>query len=183
MSIEKILKDKKQNNKNSKFKSTDFQEIYSFWLDNSVNSNQSAYNMKPINKCFFFEQLSYINDPNVIEKRVQLKNGSKVVFTAPRMVYTKSVHKLHSSFCQKFTQVSFLDFFKYKPYYCVKPTKKEKLSCLCIICLNLDLLLQSINIYRKSKGQPSHDSLVITGKVLKKLMMIRDASFTPIKKL
>ena len=50
MSIEKILKDKKQNNKNSKFKSTDFQEIYSFWLDNSVNSNQSAYNMKPINK-------------------------------------------------------------------------------------------------------------------------------------
>ena len=110
MLIEKILKDKKQNNKNSKFKSTDFQEIYSFWLDNSVNSNQSAYNMKPINKCFFFEQLSYINDPNVIEKRVQLKNGSKVVFTAPRMVYTKSVHKLHSSFCQKFTQVSFLIF-------------------------------------------------------------------------
>ena len=48
--LKEILKDKKQNNKNSKFKSTDFQEIYSFWLDNSVNSNQSAYNMKPINK-------------------------------------------------------------------------------------------------------------------------------------
>ena len=119
--------------------------------------------MKPINKCFFLEQLSYINDPNVTEKRVQLKNGSKVVFTAPRMVYTKSVYKLYSSFCQKFTQVSFSDFFKYNPYYCVKRSKKEKLSCLCIICLKPQFLLQSINIYSKSKGQPSHDSLVTRG--------------------
>ena len=50
-------------------------------------------------------------------------------------------------------------FFKYKPYDCVKSTKKEKLSCLCINCLNPHLFLQSINIYRKSKGLPSHNSL------------------------
>ena len=115
--------------------------------------------MKRINKRSFLEQFSNINDSNVIEKRVQLKNGLKVVFTAPKMVYTESVRKLHSSFCQKFTQVSLTVFFKYKPYYCVKPTEKEKLSCLCIDCLNPHFLLQSINIYRKSKGLPSHGSL------------------------
>ena len=51
-------------------------------------------------------------------------------------------------------------FFKYKPHYWVKPTKKEKLSCLCINCLNPHLILQSINIYCKSKGLPSHDSMM-----------------------
>ena len=156
--LEQILKDKKLNKRNNKFTSTDFQEIYDFWLDNSVNSNESAYNMKRINKRSFHEQFSNINDPNVIEKSGQLKNVWKVVFTAPRMVYTESVRKLHSSFCQKFIQASLTVFFKHKPHYCIKPTKKEKLSCLCINCLN-HLLLQSINIYRKSNGLPSHDSL------------------------
>ena len=157
--LKQILKDKKPNKRKSKFTSTDFQEIYDFRLDNSINSNESAYNMKRINKRSFLEQFSNVNEPNVIEKRVQLQNSSKFIFTAPIMIYTKSVHKLHSSFCQTFTRASLTIFFRYKPYYCVKPTEKEKLSCLCINCLNSHLLLQSINIYRKSKDLPSHDSL------------------------
>ena len=75
------------------------------------------------------------------------------------MVYTESVQKLHSSFNEKHTSVLLSLFFRYKPYYCVRPTEKEELSCLCINCLNPHLLLQSINIYRKSKVLPSHDSL------------------------
>ena len=143
--------------------------------------------MKHINKRSFLEQFSNINDPNVIKRRVQLKNSSKVVSTVPRMVYTESVRKLHSSFCQKYTQASLTVFFKYKPYYCVKPTKKEKLSCLCINCLNPHLLLQSIHIYCKSKGLPSHDSLteyidrLIKGESFEEVMMIRHASSTHIK--
>ena len=115
--------------------------------------------MKRISKRDFLEQYSSINDPNLIEKRIPLKNGSKVVFTSPRMVYTESVRKLHSSFNEKHTPHSLSLFFRYKPYYCVRPTEKEKLSCLCINCLNPHLLLQSINIYRKSKVLPSHYSL------------------------
>ena len=187
--LKQILKDKKPNKRNSKFTSTDFQEIYVFWLDNSINSNESAYNMKRINKRSFLEQFSNINDPNVIEKRVQLKNGPNVVVTAPRMVYIRSICKLHSSFCQKFTQVFLMVFFKYKPYYCVKPTQKEKLSCLCINCLNPHLLLQSINIYRKSKGLPSHDSLteyidcLNMGESFEEANDVRYASFTYIREL
>ena len=157
--LKQTLKNKKPNKRNSKFTSTDFQKVYDFWPDNSINSNESAYSMKHIKNHFILEQFSNINNPNVIEKIEQLKNGLNVVFTAPRMVYTELDHKLHSCFCQKFTQVSFTVFVKYKPYYCVKPTEKEKLSCLWINCLNPHLLLQSIKIYRKSKGLPSHDSL------------------------
>ena len=78
---------------------------------------------------------------------------------SPRMVFIKSVRKLYSSFNEKHTPVSLSLFFRYKPYYCVRPTEKENLSCLCINCLNLHLLLQSIDIYWKSKFLPSHNSL------------------------
>ena len=77
----------------------------------------------------------------------------------PRMVYTEWVRKLHSSFNQKHTNVSLSLFFRYESYYLVRTMEKEKLSCLCINYLNPLLLLQSINIFRKSKGLPSHYSL------------------------
>ena len=111
--LKQILKDK-PNKRNNKFISTDFEEIYVFWLDSSINSNESAYNIKRINKRSFLEQFSNIKVLNVVKKRLQLKNGSKVVVSAPRMTYTESVRKLHSGFCQKFTQVPLTVFFKYK---------------------------------------------------------------------
>ena len=143
-------KENKLNKRNSKFTAANFQKIYDFWLDNCINSNESAYNMKRITKHSFLELFSNI------DKRVQLKKGSKIVFTAPRMVYNDLLRKLHSSFNQKHINVSLSLFFRYKSYYCVRPMEKEKLSRLCINCLNPHLLLQSINIFRKSKRLPSH---------------------------
>ena len=143
--------------------------------------------MKRINKRSFHEQFSNINDPNVIETSGQLKNVWKVVFTAPRMVYTESVRKLHSSFCQKFIQASLTVFFKHKPHYCIKPTKKEKLSCLCINCLNhtssSNRLTSSANlmVYHHMIPWRSTSNILIREKVLSKLMMIRQASFIHIK--
>ena len=83
-----------------------FQEIYNFWLDNSINSNESVYNIKRIAEHSFLEQFSNMTDSNVIEKRLQLKKGSKIVFTNPRMIYTESVPEMHSSFNKKHTSVS-----------------------------------------------------------------------------
>ena len=112
--------------------------------------------MKRITKRSYLEQFSNITNSNVIGKSVQLKKVSKIVFTAPRRLYTESVRKLHSSFKQKHTNVSLSLFFRYKLFYCVRPTETEKLSCLCINCLNPHFIFQSINIFRKSKGLPSH---------------------------
>lgn len=115
---------------------------------------------KPISKRNLYEQFSNIVDPNLIEKKVKLKkNGFKTIFESPRKIYTESIRKLHSSFNEKNTPVSLTLFFRYKPYYCLRPTEKEKSSCLCINCFNPHLFIQSINIYRKSKALPSHSSL------------------------
>ena len=40
------------------------------------------------NKALFLEQFSNITDPNLIENKVQLKGSSKLIFTAPKIVYT-----------------------------------------------------------------------------------------------
>ena len=40
-------------------------------------------------------------------------------------------------------------FCSYKPFYVSKPTEKEKESCLCIDCLNPDVVLKSIKLVYK----------------------------------
>lgn len=157
--LSQILKENRPNMRNTKFTNEIYQQIYDFWIENSINSNESAYNIKRISKRNFLKQFPNINDPNLIEKSVKLKSGSKSVFESPRMIYTESIRKLRLLFNEKHTPVSLTLFFRYKPYYCVRPTEKEKSSCLCIDCFNPHLYLQSINIYRKSKALPSHGSL------------------------
>ena len=71
--LKQILNENKPNNRNSKFTSANFQEMHDFWLDNCINSNESAYNIKRITKRSFLEQYSNIKDSNIIEKIVQLK--------------------------------------------------------------------------------------------------------------
>ena len=44
--LKEILKGNKPNKRTSKFTAANFQEIYDFWLDNCINSNESSYNMK-----------------------------------------------------------------------------------------------------------------------------------------
>ena len=83
-----------------------FQEIYGFWLNSSINSNESVYNIKRIADPSFLEQFSNMTDSNVIEKRLQLKKDSKIVFTNPSMIYSESVPEMHSSFTKKHTSVS-----------------------------------------------------------------------------
>ena len=150
-----LLKENTTNTRNTKFGQDDFQEIHDFWLQNCINSNESFYNLAKITKRSFLEQHSNIRDTNLIKKQVKMKHSSKMIYTAPRMVYIESVRKLHDSFNKsRTTPVSLSTFFKYKPYYCVRPTDKGKQSCLCIKCLNPHLLLKSINFYRKSKSLP-----------------------------
>ena len=60
---------------------------------------------------------------------------------------------------QPHVPVSLTMFFKFKPFYCVLPSEKEKQSCVCINCQNPDLLLQVINRYHKSKHLNGHELL------------------------
>ena len=130
--LKQVLKENKPHKQNRNFMAANFQGTFDIWLDNYINSNESAYNMKIITKRSFLKKFWNIINSNVTQKRVQLKKGSKVIFAAPRMVYVKSVCKLYSSFNQKHANVSLSFSFRYMPYYCASLTEKEKLSCLCI---------------------------------------------------
>ena len=125
--LKQLLKENKTNTRNAKFGQETSQEIYDFRLQSCINSNKSDYNLTKITQRSFLEQYSNIRDTNLIEKQVKMKDNSKVIYTAPRLVYTQSIRKLHDSFNKSSTTpVSLSMFFKYKPYYCVRPTEKEK---------------------------------------------------------
>ena len=45
-----------------------YQDIYSFWLNNSINSNDSRSNVVNISRRFFLQQYKFITDQNLMEK-------------------------------------------------------------------------------------------------------------------
>ena len=129
--LRKLLSDNQPNKRNSKLPLSYFQEIYNFWLENSITSTDSTNNMKRISKKTFLQQHKNIVDENLIEKEIPLKNGSKTVYTATKMVYVESIRKLLKEFNNAYdTPVSLTTFFTYKPFYYVLPSEKEKPLCL-----------------------------------------------------
>ena len=100
------------------------------------------------------------------EEVVQLKNGTKVRYTAIKMIYVASIRTLHNEFSSKHVLVSSTTFFNFKPFYCIVPSEKGKQSFVCINCQNPHLLLQAVNRYRTSKNLIPHESLT---KYLEKL--------------
>ena len=66
-----------------------------------------------------------------MEKVVQLKKGrTKIMYTANKMVYVESTRKLYKEFSVTHVPVSLTTLFKFKPFYCVLPSEKEKELCL-----------------------------------------------------
>ena len=58
-------------------------------------------------------------------------------------------------------------FYSLKPFYYMPPSEKEKQSCLCINCLNPQVLLKSINGYRSPMKLTPHKSLTAYHKQMK----------------
>ena len=148
--LKRILSDKKFNRRNSQLPQSIYQDIYDFWLSKSITLNYSTNNIKRITKKDFLQQYKEINDSNVMENEVMLKNGSKNIYSASKMIYVESIRKLSDEFNSSHTPVSMSVFFSYKPFYCVRPSEKEKQSCVRINCNNPHLLLKAINTCRNS---------------------------------
>ena len=157
--MKKLLAEKAPNNRKS-LDATVYQEIYNFWLSESINWKDGRTNVVNISKSLFLQQYKFIKDENLMEKEVKLKHCTKRILYTDRKIYTGSLRNLHER-CNT-TQnenVSLSVFYSYKPYYLSKPTEKEKTSCLCIYCLNPHLLLKPINNYRKSRNLNVYQSL------------------------
>ena len=157
--MKKLLAEKAPNN-HKLLDATVYQEIYNFWLSESINSNDGRTNVVNISKSLFLQQYKFIKDENLVEKEVKLKHCTKRILYTGRKIYTESLRNLHERFnTTQNENVSLSVFHSYKPYYLSKPTKKEKTSCLCIDCLNPHLLLKPINNYRKSRNLNVYQSL------------------------
>ena len=79
---------------------------------------------------------------------------------ATKKIYTDSVRKLLQRLNETQEKPNSLStFFKLKPFYCLKPSEKEKQSCLCFNSPNPHVILKSISGYRISHNLVAHDSL------------------------
>ena len=66
--LKQLLYENKSNRRNSHIQPREYQHIYNFWLSNSINSNESMYNICTTTKPSFMEQYPNITDPNLIEE-------------------------------------------------------------------------------------------------------------------
>ena len=76
------LQENKLNRRNSHIPPSAYWEIYDHWLANSINSNESAYNISKITKWSFLQQYKNVSDTNLMEKEIKLKGGLKTSCTA-----------------------------------------------------------------------------------------------------
>lgn len=132
--------------------------VYEFWLKNSVTTvfRSNGRDVLRLSKENYFKiNPLYRNDDDsqITEKDVTLKkcNTVKTYVTAVKKIYTKSVRQLHEDFKNETGSTMGLSvFYKCKPFYVVRPTENEKVSCMCITCLNIHNMLDAVNNYKRS---------------------------------
>ena len=78
----------------------------------------------------FYRDFKEITNDNVQEEKKTHKKGLKVkMVVATKRIYTDSVRTLHKRFNEDQEHPILLTtFFKYKPFYVLKPSEKEKLA-------------------------------------------------------
>ena len=139
------------------------QSIYNFWLkeENSIISNdwRNGRDVVRIPKATYPSKYGNFVNPNIEVEDVILKkkNTVKRYIKAPRMIYTKSIKRLHLEYLKEHPNIdcSQSGFAKYRPFYIEVPTEKENQSCWCIVCQNAHTKLREINTFWKiEKLQP-----------------------------
>ena len=78
-------------NKRKSLQPKTYQDIYNFWLNISINSNDSRSNVIKISKHFFLHLYKFITDQNLMGKEKSIKNGTKKILYTGRKIYTDSL--------------------------------------------------------------------------------------------
>ena len=74
----------------------------------------------------FLKQFRNIEDSDMYEKQVQLKNGTRKMYYN-NVTYTLHQLESHVSYSKNHRKpVSLFAFYQYKSFYCQKPCEKEK---------------------------------------------------------
>ena len=121
----------------------------------------------------------------MFEKRKRNKKSANItMIVATKRIYIKQARKLHQRFNEsQETSVSLNTFYNMKPFCCLKPSEKEKQSCLCINCLNPHVILKAINCCWLTKKFTLQDSLTTyinkmrTGKTLEEMKEKKECKY------
>ena len=74
----------------------------------------------------FLKQLRNVEDSDIFDKEVQLKNGTEKMYSAGKKIQTASITKLHNLFNESHEiPVSLSVFYQYKPFYFLRPSEKD----------------------------------------------------------
>ena len=85
-------------NKRKSLQPETYQDVYNFWLNSSINSNDGCSNVVNISKFFFLQQYKFITDKYLMEKEKSIKNGTKKILYTGRKIYTDSLRALREKF-------------------------------------------------------------------------------------
>ena len=111
----------------------------------------------------FKDDFNNIQEESLREEEKEHKKSENVTMVvATKRIYVEFVRKLlrkYNSSRGQEEQVSLSAFYNLKPFYCLKPSEKEKKSCLCIYCLNPHIILKSIIFFRTKNNLKPHESL------------------------
>ena len=83
----------------------------------------------------------------VIRNDENVTINEKMKFTAHRYIYTKPVRKLHEEYNKQNGEISYGNFHKFKPFYILKPSERERESCMCSTCLNIHCINDVLKKY------------------------------------
>ena len=133
---------------------TERQNIYNFWLLNSVVSvhRSNDRHIMKIPKSNLILQVKDLQDVNL--KTIIGKNSSEKL-QAHRKLASKPYRALHKLYCEIYDAISFSSFVRCKPFYITPPTSTEMEMCLCSKCLNPHCLYQAIRKECKELNLPS----------------------------
>ena len=133
-------RDKKRENEDKRYKKLSLdlvKNVHEFWKQHSVISVHRSNDRNKVNiaarKLHPSVELILKTDENVsINKNMQLSGH--------RYIYTKPIRKLHTDLVKEYQSISYGLFYQLKPFYIVKPSEKERESCMCSTCLNIHII-------------------------------------------
>ena len=112
-------------------------KVHEYWKKHSVLSVHRSNERNKVNIAVrklhpSVEQILKTDENITINKNMQL--------TGHRYVYTKPVRKLHADFVKDHEKLSYGVFYQLKPFYIIKPSERERESCMCSVCLNIHVI-------------------------------------------
>ena len=117
------------------------QQVYDQWIDDSIPSvdfRNGRNTIKIRHDTYERRYKGLKNDKHPL--KVKHKRGMKV-YAASRKVAACTVRRLRKKLMKKNLLVSVGTIMNLKPVFITTPTDKEKVLCMCKLCLNMRLFL------------------------------------------